>query len=300
MEKINTFIYPIIRQDNIERSLETLYKYTDDNFYVYVVDQTPNGVYDKIKDKIHMYFRPYRNLGFAKAVNTGIRLADTPFVTIINDDTEFINKKWWNGILETFHKYGDTVLGVNPMSPKQAGWGYGWAPDKYVELMPYKETYTEEDYNFLLKGDFTSIEDKLPKTFPRHQTGVIDAIAMWFVVFKREAFDKVGLFHERFYPGSGEDYDFNCKCYSKNYRLLGTTLSWVYHHWSGSKGKGMGEGNTEDVVATIDPARAWNKLGELWPAELNEGHDFDVWGYYTHEGVKKPLNRALVSDIVPL
>jgi len=302
MEKYNTFVFPIIRTDFIERALETLYEYTEPNFYVYVIDQSPSGIYNKIKERTHLYIRPYRNLGFAKAANTGIRLADTKYITVCNDDVEFINKKWWSGILETFKKYGEKVLAVNPMSPKIAAWGYGY-PDHYhkefIELLPYKRKYTEKDYEFLLKGDFSNIKD-LPTTFPRHQSGVIDAFAAWCSVFKRTSFEKIGYFHERFYPGGGEDYDLNARAYSKGYRFLCTPLSWVYHHWSKSKGPGRGENTPKEVRDLIDPKRCWNKLGELWPKELNEGHEFDVWGFYTHKGVRKPLKRAKVEDFVPL
>ncbi len=302
MEKQNSIILPIIRPDFIERCLETLYKYTEDNFYVYVVDQTPHGVYDKIKDKVHMYLRPWRNCGFAKACNTGIRLADTPYITLMNDDVECINSAWWQGIIDTFEKHGDRILAVNPMSCKEAGWGYGWPADKYVEILPYKETYTQEDYDFLMEGDFSSVRDRLPATCSYQRKGtVVDGIAMWCPIFKRETFQKFGLLHERFYPGGGEDYDYNAKVYSHGYRFLSTASSWVYHHWSSSKGAGMGENNTEEVQMQIDPKRAWNCLGENWPPALNEGHDLDIWGFYVNTKREKvPYQRASVSDIVPL
>jgi GT2 family glycosyltransferase len=227
-----------------------------------------------------MYVRSYRPLGFSKAVNTGIRLCDSKYITICNDDVEFISNEWWGGILDTF-KLDKKILAVNPSSPKEAGWGYGWSPDKYVHLLPYKEEYSEEDYNFLMDGDFSQVEE-LPDTFPRKRTGVIDAIATWCTVFKKEALlpteDEtgikeaiVGLFDERFYPSGGEDYDLMARAYSPawrggRYRMVGTSLSWVYHHWSSTKDY-LGD------LPELDKSKYWNRLGELW-------HDkFDVWGF---------------------
>src|SRR3989304_3774437 len=87
-------VIPIIRTDFIEKCLETLYQMTDPKlFRVIVVDQTPNGVYEKIKDKVHFYIRPNRNLGFAKAANEGIIHAHrwgVPYIAVLNDDTELM------------------------------------------------------------------------------------------------------------------------------------------------------------------------------------------------------------------
>ena len=206
----NTFVIPIIRHDMIVPMLESLYKFTDpETFKVTVIDQSPEGVYDKIKKLTHLYIRPHRNLGFAKAMNTGIRLAQTPFVSCYNDDVEFINDKWWAGIKQTFQDVGDNCLAVNPMSPKEAAWGYGGkAPegriltdDKrgvvWLDEQGYKidleRARTEEGYQWLLKKVH----------------GWIDGIAMWGVTFKIKLLENVGLFDEKFYPGGGEDYDLN-------------------------------------------------------------------------------------------
>ena len=306
MDIINTFVITLIRKDFLERCLYTLYKYTPHNFRVIVIDQSVGGVElpEEYRSKVHLYVYAYRPLGFAKAMNTGIRLADTPYITCLNDDVEFINSRWWDGVLETF-KVADNIVAVNPSSVKEAGWGYGWPSDKYVELLPYKEEYTDADYDFLIKGDFKDVAN-LPDTFPRHKEGVTDAIATWCTVFKREALlptedekgirqAKIGLYDELFFPGGGEDYDLCTRAYSpawrgERLRMVGASKSWVYHHWSQSKDY-LGE------LPKLDTKKHWNNSGELFP----KGQD--VWGYLQEKdeaGNRLPVERVPIVHVDPL
>ena len=233
-------IFAPIRPDYIEKALSTLYKYNDPEiFQVIVIDQTKNGLYDLVKDKTHVYVRSKRpNLGFAKAMNTGMRLAvNSEYIIASNDDIEFIDSRWWQGIKDKFAQI-DNLMAVNPMCPKEPGWGWGmdrpdfvppnWAVQEGAFLFPkkpdgtgffYKEEFTPEDYDWLLK----------------FKQGHIEGMAAWMPVFKREAVNAVGLFDERFYPGGAEDYDWVARCYSAGYRCVCTCNSWVWHHWTVSR-----------------------------------------------------------------
>lgn len=274
MNPINTFVVPFIRNDYIQGFLKSLYEFTDpETFNVIVIDQSPVGVYEEIKDKVHLYIRPYRNLGFAKAMNTGIRLATTEFVSCYNDDVEFVNKKWWGGIMETFENVGPTCFAVNPSSPKEAAWGYGHkAPEGRVltedergvvwvkdgKPLDLEECRTEEGYQWLLD----------------HNRGWVDGIALWGPTFRRSIFDEIGLFDERFYPGGGEDYDLNARAYDASwgetktrYRMVGTSASFVYHHW-GSSGSPdtsaikISEIKEQGII--FDNKYRWNNWTSLW------------------------------------
>lgn len=268
----NTFVIPIIRHDFIERCLKSLYKYTPEgSFRVIVIDQSPRGVYDQIKEYTHLYIRPHRNLGFAKAMNTGIRLSDTKYTSCFNDDVEFINENWWSGIKRTFDGY-ENVFGVNPMSPVEAAWGYGhkapeWGvltedkrgvmrklPDGGVADLDYVRT--QEGYDWLLNN----------------VRGVVDGIVTWGTVFKTELFDSIGMFDERFYPGGGEDYDLNGRAYDPEYgggryRMISTSFSWVWHYWGGSGSPFTSKENKEELEKqdiVFDDKYRWNNWTSLW------------------------------------
>jgi GT2 family glycosyltransferase len=294
-----TFVINPVRPTFINKCLETLYKYTDmTDKRVVVVDQTLDGLPDD--KRIHLKLRPHRNLGFSKSMNEGIIHGyqwSSAYVVCMNDDIEFINKAWWDGIIETFNQ-DPRIMGVNPMSPREPGWGYGWDHGKYIDLIEYKEEYDEKDYQYLLKGDFSQVQG-LPDTFPRQKTGVIDGIATWCTVFKREFFDKFGLFEERYYPGGGEDYDMDARCYREGYRMVGTTRSWVWHHWGSSKDY---QEKVNDTGLPIVPELCWANGDALWNPEINLTWNdkekkmvpmhFDPWGKVTlQDGSKKPMIR---------
>ncbi len=304
MPKINTFIVFPVLPNYIGRFLETLHQFTTPNFQVIVVDQTRDGCYDVVKSfNPELYIRSYRNLGFSKAANTGARLATTPYITICNDDIEIINSKWWEGIDETL-KIDEKICAVNPDSPKIAMWGYGCDHYTKFDLLDQASCSTEEGYNYLLKGDFSNHADAkvldlgqwkpLPKSFPLHQEGVCDGIATWFTVFKRDIFWQLGGFDEKYYPGGGEDHDICARAYSKGYRMVGTSKSWVWHHWSSSR-------DHQEKVPAIDPRLVWNHHDELWPPELNGGQHMDPWGHWTDkDGNKIPMKRIGQVQIIPL
>jgi glycosyltransferase involved in cell wall biosynthesis len=202
-----------------------------------VIDQS-NGKTDfsSVKDKIHLHIKTYRNLGFAKAANYGIRLADTKYVTILNDDVEFLNIRWWDGIIETFNKYPEAVA-VNPSSMRRLN-AVGH-PEDYPGF-PYKESYTDEEYQAMV-DECSRVGEEVRKN------GIfIDGVTPWCVIFERESLLKIGLFDESYFPGGGEDYDFMNRCYYYGkaekekgnivrHRWIGTSLSVAWHWWLTTK-----------------------------------------------------------------
>ena len=299
-----TFVIPIIRTDFVDKCLETLYKFTDpDKFRVIVVDQSLTGwqsnwgniVIDHGGKIINQ-----RNQGFATAANTGLIYGlrwGTPYLGVINDDVEFIYNGWWEDLLEEF-KTDPKIIALNPECPKVAMWGYGMTNGEYVELLPYKENYSNEDIRYLKSGNYNKSEIearhpfKIPQSFPFTKRGVIDGFAGWMPVFKREGLLEVGLYDERFVWGGGEDYDMMARAYSCAFpinreecdpkyhrRMVSSMKSWVWHHW----------GKSKDESATLDPRlfegrESWNRLDELWTPFC------DPWGH-TRESPKKPLHR---------
>ncbi len=186
------------------------------------------------------------NLGFAKALNTGIRLSDAEYVGCLNDDVVFFNNQWWQGVMETFNDYS-TALCVNPSSVCDPD---GVGGTKIMEGFEYKEDYTDEEYKKLLNSS------------------VIDGICMWFPIFKRERLDQVqgvipgkAWFDERFFPGGGEDYDLNRRGYLSGMRSLGTGKSYVWHWWHKTKHPISGQEGAKDDSATW--LSKWELNGEM-------------------------------------
>lgn len=300
----NTFIINPIRSDLVHKCIESIYKYTDmTNNRLIVVDQTKDGLKLPM-DKVHLVIRPYRNLGFAKSLNEGIVHAlhwRSKYITCLNDDVRMINKRWWQGILDTFNmESGNEVLVVNPESIRVPAWGYGLA-GKNIDILDEKDEYTEEEYDFLLKGDFRHLEKKydwLPKTFPRDYHGVCDGFAAFAPVFKRKHFELIGLWDERFYPSGAEDYDMMGRIYRKKYRAVSTRSSWCFHAWGKSKDE---QTKAQETSLPIEDNRRWADITYLWPPSENEGHEIDIWGFYTSKtGERKPYYRRSEIGIVEI
>lgn len=291
-----TYIFTPICDKYIARALYTLYKYSEPgSFDVIVIDQCKDQfrpeVMAYVKPLIHLYIHPKRNLGYAKAMNEGMIHAlhwKSDLICCANDDIEIIHPHWIRGVEKTFAMHKN-IVSVTPMTPRVAGWGYG-VPG-YPEVLPYKEEYTDADYEYLLKGDFRDKTEILPKTMPREIGGtIVDGAVFIFTYFKREALEEIGLFDEHFFPGSGEDMDWNTRAYIKDYRVVSTSLSWIWHHWTKSKDL-FASGELEDHYYKPLDHPYWNNIEDLWRPQDNDGHHYETWGRYDVNGIKRKLVR---------
>lgn len=274
MEKINTFCFLTLNNEKgLERAIETLYKHTPNNFYVYVVYQgEDNDLYNRIKDKVHFFIRPHRNLGFAKGMNTMIKLAQTEYVTICNDDVELLYPEWWQEVMDIFVE-NPHIMGFNPHSPcnKQSS-------GNRLAQYEYKPDYTPEDIV------------KMKEIF-KHERFYIGCCT-YFTIFKKEFFDKVGLFDESFGQGSGEDYDLMVRAGKLGYNIAGGSRVMVWHWW----------GNTKDNMPVNENISNFNlivkgneRLSEKWGFHCDEVKRRLADGRITQEEADKMNNGWSVS-----
>jgi GT2 family glycosyltransferase len=276
MDKITYVLCPIT-EIYLSRWFYTMYKFSKpDSFRVILVDQVRGGIsknlWDEIKDKVHLYIHPpHYQFGYSKAMNEGILHGlhwGSDLICLSNDDIEIINSKWIDGIHQTF-ALDPRIVGVVPMSPRIPGWGYNlkYNPD----IIPYKAEYTEEDYNYLLEGDY-KLNVAVPETFPKNMKGnVIDGSIFIMPYFKKEVFEKIGLLDEHYWPGSGEDMDFMARAYQKDMRIVSTSYSWIWHHLTKSKDL-FASGELENEYYKPKHKSYWNNESDIWP------DGFDAWG----------------------
>lgn len=276
--KLNTFVIPCIRHDLIERCLETLYANTPNNFYVIVIDQSVRGIDMDLRNKYMnlMIIRAPRtdkhhtgNLGFTQASNLGIQLVQTPYMTFLNDDVEFIHPDWWQGAMDTFKMVNEATptrpaMIVNIASAKLPDWSVGKPAGEDHYILPYKEKYTGEDWHFLVDEEHYVNEHLTIKP-----GSVIDGINLYCSVTDTQKLLEVGMLDEYWYPGGADDYDLCCRASMFGYRCVGTTLSWVFHHWSKSFADVRDHEEMRELVQ--DELRHGN-LNDKW------GSRFDLWG----------------------
>ena len=275
--KLVTFAIPVIRPDLLERCLETLYKYTDLLiFNVIVIDQTVQGM-DIDRDaypnlmviRTPKSFRFHTgNVGFQKANNLALSLTETPYFCFLNDDVEFIHPGWWDGVMDTFAKVEKATptrpaLLVNVASIKLPDWSVGKPAGEHHYILPYKEQYTDADWHSLTEEEHYVNEDLTIKPGT-----VIDGINLYCSVAKTDLLKKIGI-DDRWWPGSAGDYDLCCLASMWGYRCVGTTASWVYHHWSVSFQAAQDE---DDIRSLYMPELYEGDLRAKW------GERFDLWG----------------------
>lgn len=292
MDKINTFVIPHLVYPELRKSLLTLHKNTPKNFKVLLVDQSRNDNSQLMKDGlVDMIVKVDKNLGFAKAVNTGLRLADTEFITALNDDVEFIYDKWWDDLMTVFKDRPDAGA-VNPHSPRNPQ-GTGGTLDQYK----YK--------NVLEEGNYTDEEiNEMKQVFSKGAKPGAEAIypagCTYCTVFKREALEEVGrlenspygitLYDESFGVGGGEDYDLVRRMGLKRYRFYGTHRSFVWHWWLSTRSMLKEAGYGDNAYETTQKGYAtfrtkWGPTHGTGPNDTLDGADV-----YGRSGPTKPLN----------
>lgn len=280
MDKLNTFVIPHLGSPLLHRCLETLYKYTPNNFYCIVVDQSLDGLDPNLRDtyKNLMVVRTPKsdihhtgNLGFQQATNLGIQLTQTPYVTFLNDDVEFVHEGWWKGVIDTFEKVEKATpsrpaLLVNVASIKLPDWSVGKPKGEDHYILPYKEQYTDEDWDFLV-NEAHYVNEHLTIT----PGSVIDGINLYCSVADTKRLLEVGLPDEYFYPGSAGDYDLCCLASMFSYRCVSSTLTWVFHHWSKTfEDDELRNLMVQDELKHLDLREKWGDRFDLWGVRCSQ------------------------------
>lgn len=274
--KLNTFIIPVLNNyKGLYRLLDTLKRYTPPNYNVIVVH---NGFYlrkqgdpykSKAKAMTDIWIDPYRNMGFGKAMNMGIKLAQTEFVTCANDDVEIIYPGWWREVMQVFEE-DETVMGFNPHSPcnkKHTG-------ERYIQY-EYKKDYDEADIN------------RMKEIFKNEREYV--GACTYFTIFKKKLFDEIGYFDESFGQGSGEDYDLNIRAARAGYKIKGGSRVMVWHWWGATKDNmPEGDGNTNYNLI----AKANQLLENKWGPHIDK--DPNGWTVSGKGGPEEPLDKDTI------
>jgi len=251
------FIIPAYdRYEYFKECLKSIKKYT--RYYcTVVIDHTKDGLIEKNhKDDIDIIIRPEYNLGFARAMNRGVRAVlekfkDIRYFIFCNEDVEFIDSRWWDGILEAF-KSDPKLAAVNPNSPIDKPGGPPVHKGKEITYKKYDDLLT--------------------------QYCDLEGTCMWCTVIPIDRWKDVGEFDAKFYPAGGEDYDWHYRAYLKGYRIISTNKSWAVHYWS------RYNKNVSDEKVPVLPIKEelrWNDFHKKW------GPKADIYG---HGGYSEPYD----------
>ena len=205
--------------------LESLHKTEYSDYEVLIAD---NGSTDGSREMIHDEFPGVRivesktNLGFAGGCNLGIRASRSPYVVLLNNDTE-VTPGWLGRIVETADG-DDSVAAVQPKMLSlhdRHRFDYCGAAGGELDLFGYP---------FAWGRLFDSMEVDTGQYDVRRQVFWATGAA---VLLRRSALDRVGLLDEAFFAHM-EEIDLNWRFHWAGYRIVFVPDAVVYHQAGGT------------------------------------------------------------------
>ena len=160
------------------------------------------------------------NLGFAKANNQGIKVANGKYIATLNNDTE-VDRDWLNNLVEAAES-SDEKVGM--WAPKILSMQKRTRIDSVGGLLIYRDGIargrgrSEED-----KGQYDRVEGIL---FP----------SACSALYRKDMLDGIGYFDEDFFAYC-EDSDLGFRARLAGWNAVSVPGAIVYHHYSGSTGK---------------------------------------------------------------
>ncbi len=198
---------------------------------IHIIDNSENKkIFTQLKSKLSWYSNIFlekneKNIGFAKAVNKGIRKSlekGADYILLLNDDA-FVDKNCIKKLIKALEN-NKNALAAGPTifyaKDKEKVWHTGGYLSKFLMTIkiPYKNKKISKDF---LK--------KLP-------TQEVDFLTGCVLLIKREAFDKIGFFDERLFFYA-EDLDYSIRVKKAGYKLLWIPDAFAWHDIDIYKGR---------------------------------------------------------------
>ncbi|MBB6675596.1 glycosyltransferase family 2 protein [Cohnella nanjingensis] len=239
-----SIIIPTYNQlELLKQCLGSIMDNTDRPYEMIVVDNaSTDGTADYLR-KLGGTVR-YRvldqNRGFAGAINAGLMMAKGQTLLLLNTDT-LVTENWLDNLLVCLHS--DERIGmVGPVTNYSSG-------DQQIKV-PYSDI-----------GEMPAFAKSFNVSNAAlwHRT---DRLVGFCLLFRRELFQQVGYFDERFVFGSFEDDDYNIRV-----RLLGKSLvvaaDTFIHHFGSPSIKALGDRfisiNEQNERYFLDKWHLWNE-----------------------------------------
>lgn len=196
MAKVDIIIPTTFDTDYVNWLLNSMNMYKmGADYEVMVVDNLSQPVFkrDGIKS-----VRFEERLGFARAMNEGIKATKNEYVLLINNDTGIAHDNFLGNLLETLNSE-DKIGIVSPCT----------------NFICTKEAQCQD----AAKRDYKIIDFK----------GHIAAVC-WLL--KRSIIDEIGLFDENYKIGAFEDGDYCTRILNAGYKIKIDRRSWLFHYGS--------------------------------------------------------------------
>jgi GT2 family glycosyltransferase len=195
--------------------LETLYRQQFDDFETVLVD---NGSTDGSVSFVETHFpqvtivRLEENRGFSAAVNAGISASASPYICLLNNDTE-VDPRWLGEIVTALDANPDVGAAASKILFFSDRTTVNSAGDQFSLFgVAYQRRLTHGDVNLF--------------SVPQYVFSACGAAAL----YRRRILEKVGLFDEVFFAYQ-EDVDLGFRIQLAGYHCLFVPTAIVYHKY---------------------------------------------------------------------
>jgi GT2 family glycosyltransferase len=200
-------------KDLLGPCLESLYRQQFDDFEIILVDNGSNDGSVLFVEKNFpqvAIIRLDENRGFSAAVNAGISVSSSPYICLLNNDTE-VDQRWLGEIVAALDGNPDVGSAASKILFFSDRTTVNSAGDEFSFFgVPYQRR--------LMRGDGVLFNE------PQFVFSACGAAAL----YRRELFQKVGLFDEAFFAYQ-EDVDLGFRAQLLGYRCLFVPRAIVYH-----------------------------------------------------------------------
>lgn len=204
--------------------LDSLRKQTGSAFKIILVDNfSTDGSYELVKENYPevKIIRFRENTGFCKAVNAGIKAADTPYVILLNNDTKVL-PGFVQALLQAIEKSSD-IFSVSA---------------KMLQMSNPQLIDDAGDFYTALGWAYARGKDKSEVDYKRRTD--IFAACGGAAIYRRSIFAKIGLFDEQHFAYL-EDIDIGYRARIAGFRNRFEPGARVLHAGSGSSGSRYNE-----------------------------------------------------------
>jgi GT2 family glycosyltransferase/glycosyltransferase involved in cell wall biosynthesis len=165
------------------------------------------------------------NKGYTKAVNTGLRHSDAPFVVTLNSDT-IVTPFWLDGLVRCMES--DPAIGITGPMSNAASW------QNVPDLLDDKKKFAVNALPTGLSPEAMAgiVRRASARTYPR-----APFVNGFCFMLRREVIDKIGHLDEKAFPrGYGEENDLCIRARDAGFALAYADDTYVYHAKSKSFG----------------------------------------------------------------
>lgn len=207
----------------LQRCLKSLGEKKSNEWEIIVVDNaSTDGTQQMLEEKFPLVklIKNTENVGFAKAVNKGISLAEGGSILLLNSDTE-VKENTLTVLLEFEKKVRPAIIGLEMLNPD------GSTQSSVFRLPTIKGAFAE--YWLGKKGSFSKYQPE------GESNQEVEAVSGGAMLISRAVIDKIGLLDERYFMYF-EDLDYCRRARKAGFKIYYLPSSKVVHE-HGASGK---------------------------------------------------------------